>query len=379
MAPTITTQPVAISVTAGQAASFSVVATGTAPLRYQWKKNGVEVTAGVGGTSSTYTTPATVDGDNNAVFTVVVSNSAGTVTSNTTRLTVAAAAVVPAITTQPAAQTVTAGQSATFSVTATGTSPSYQWTKNGSNISGATSSTYTTPATSSADNAAVFTVVVSNSAGTVTSSSATLTVNVPPSITTQPAAQVVNAGQAATFSVTATGTAPLLYQWKKNGVDVTTGVGATSSTYTTPATVVGDSGAVFTVVVSNNLSTVTSSSATLTVQRYSRVAIASGGTYGITECVKDNNTGLVWEGKTVSPSSTRLATSTYSNYDNVASAQKLGGGTPTPTEVNASTNSIGYVNSVNASALCGYTDWRMPTKEELLGIVDTGQASAPKI
>jgi hypothetical protein len=84
----------------------------------------------------------------------------------------------PSITTQPASRTVTVGQTAAFSVAATGTAPlAYQWRKNGAAISGATSSSYTTPATKSSDNAAQFTVVVSNSAGSATSKAAVLTVN----------------------------------------------------------------------------------------------------------------------------------------------------------------------------------------------------------
>jgi hypothetical protein len=83
----------------------------------------------------------------------------------------------PSITTQPASQTVTVGQTATFSVVATGTAPlSYQWRKNGANISGATSSSYTTPATVSSDNGALFSVLVSNAYGSTTSANATLTV-----------------------------------------------------------------------------------------------------------------------------------------------------------------------------------------------------------
>ena len=83
----------------------------------------------------------------------------------------------PSITAQPANQTVSVGQSASFSVTATGASPlSYQWQKNGSNIGGATSATYTTPPVTPADNGSHFQVVVSNSAGSITSSVATLTV-----------------------------------------------------------------------------------------------------------------------------------------------------------------------------------------------------------
>src|SRR5437667_10752307 len=84
----------------------------------------------------------------------------------------------PRIVVVPASQTVTMGQTASFSVTATGAAPlSYQWNKNGAAISGATSAAYTTPPTTSSDNGAQFVVVVSNVAGNVTSNAATLTVN----------------------------------------------------------------------------------------------------------------------------------------------------------------------------------------------------------
>jgi hypothetical protein len=173
----------------------------------------------------------------------------------------------PSITTQPASQTVTAGQTAAFSVTSSGAAPlSYQWQKNGAAISGATSASYTTPATATSDRGSQFTVEVSNSAGNVTSNAATLTVtaaDVAPSITTQPANQTVAASQTATFQVTASGTAPLSYQWRKNGTAIS---GATSSAYTTPVTTSADSGSQFTVAVSNSTGTVTSSAATLTVQ-----------------------------------------------------------------------------------------------------------------
>ena len=167
----------------------------------------------------------------------------------------------------------------------------------------------------------------------------------------------------------------MIYQWKKNGSDI---AGANSSTYTTPATVIEDNGATFTVVVSNSAGTVTSSSATLTVSRYSLVANASGGTYALTECVKDNSTGLIWEGKTAS--GFRAGTSTYTNYDNTTSAQKWNGSdhvNPTQAEIDASTNSIGYKDAVNTSALCGYTDWRLPTVTELQGIL--ASSGSPRI
>jgi len=176
VAPTITKQPTNLTVTAGQTATFTVMATGTAPLSYQWQKNSANIS---GATSSSYTTPVTTASDSGSTYKVVVGNTAGTATSNAATLTVNAAAVAPAITTQPSSQTVTAGQTATFSVTATGTAPlSYQWQKNGLNIAGATSSTYMTPVTTTADSGSTIDVVVSNSAGTATSDAATLTVNV---------------------------------------------------------------------------------------------------------------------------------------------------------------------------------------------------------
>jgi hypothetical protein len=263
VAPSLAAQPTNATVTAGQTANFSVSATGTAPIAYQWRKN----TANIGGaTGASYTTPATTSADSGSKFDVIVSNSAGSITSAQATLTVNAGTVAPSITTQPANQTVTAGQTATFSVVAAGTAPlSYQWRKNATNISGATAASYTTPTTTTADNNSKFDVIVSNSGGSITSAQATLTVSaapVAPSIATQPANQTVNAGQAATFSVVATGTAPLTYQWQKNGAAIT---GATATSYTTPVTTTADSGETFRVVLSNTAGSMTSNSATLTV------------------------------------------------------------------------------------------------------------------
>ena len=95
VAPTITTQPANQAVVVGQMATFTVMAAGTAPLSYQWQKNGASL---AGATASSYTTPATATTDNGSTFDVVVSNTAGTVTSNAATLTVNPASVVPSIT-----------------------------------------------------------------------------------------------------------------------------------------------------------------------------------------------------------------------------------------------------------------------------------------
>ena len=141
---------------------------------------------------------------------------------------------------------------------------SYQWQKNGVPISNATAASYTTAATGAADNGALFAVVVSNAAGSATSNSAKLTVaaTTAPSITAQPAAQSVASGKTATFTVTATGTSPMFYQWQKGGAPISN---ATAASYTTPATSAADNGALFAVVVSNAAGSATSNSAKLTV------------------------------------------------------------------------------------------------------------------
>jgi len=172
--------------------------------------------------------------------------------------------VAPNITSHPSNQTVTAGQSATFNVTAGGSTPlSYQWQRNMVNIAGATSSSYTLASTTLADNGAQFRCVVTNAFGNATSNEATLTVTAAPSITTHPSNLTVTAGQDATFTVSATGSTPLSYQWQRNMANIS---GATSSSYTLASTTLADNGAKFRCVVTNAFGNATSNEATLTVQ-----------------------------------------------------------------------------------------------------------------
>jgi alpha-tubulin suppressor-like RCC1 family protein len=171
----------------------------------------------------------------------------------------------PKISEQPGDRTAFVTQTATFAVSVEGAYPlSFQWRRNGVDIAGATSFAYTTPALTADDDGDKFAVVVSNSKGTITSSEATLTVKGGPAITTQPTGQAVNVGATATFTVQATGDA-LTYQWRRNDLDVTSGTGANTASYTTPATTVADDGAVYTVVVRNPGGAVISNPVTLVV------------------------------------------------------------------------------------------------------------------
>jgi DNA-binding beta-propeller fold protein YncE len=276
----ISTQPQDASVAVGQTATFSVAANGATPLTYQWQRNGANV---AGATTASYKTPALSLADSGSQFVVTVSNPSGHIVSAAAMLTVSPAMVSapPTITTQPASLTLGPGSPATFTVVATGTAPlDYQWLRNGVPV-GADSPSYTIQAISMADSGATFTVMVSNSGGNVTSAPATLTVTttpaIPPAIVTQPIWQAVPIGSTASFSVVATGTAPLTYQWYENGVVIN---GGTASTYTTAPTVAADSGSAFTVQVGNVTGvTVTSNSAGLTITH--TLALLAGKLGGI--------------------------------------------------------------------------------------------------
>lgn len=169
----------------------------------------------------------------------------------------------PVITVQPLNVTNIDGGSAAFRVTASGVPPlSYQWRRNGIAVPGATDTLIGLTATL-AGNGDVYSVVVSNAGGTVTSNDATLTVTpVAPTVVVPPQNTVAAAGQSATFTVNAIGSEPLSYQWRRNGVDI---VGAVGASYATPATTVADDGAAFSVVVTNAAGSRPSGNGILTV------------------------------------------------------------------------------------------------------------------
>ena len=168
---------------------------------------------------------------------------------------------LPFITVQPRGLAVVQGDDATFSVTANSASSlTYQWQFNNTNILDATTNFYTVTNAQPAD-AGIYSVILSNSAGGITSSNAVLTVATSPLITTNPASQTVNEGDNATFTVSAIGIAPLFYQWRFNGTNIND---ATANFYTVTNAQAVSEGA-YSVIVTNFSGSATSTVASLTV------------------------------------------------------------------------------------------------------------------
>jgi hypothetical protein len=242
---------------AGGSVSFSAVAIGKPAPGYQWRKDGVNLPGRTTAVLQLTGVQASDAGD----YSVILTNPAGTVTSQSARLVVNSGS--PVIVTPPAPQVVVAGGTANFSVAAVGAPVlAYQWLFNGNALAGATATTLTLREVQAAQ-VGDYSVRVSNLLGSVTSAAAALTLATAPAITIQPVAQAVAAGAPAALRVAAAGSAPLAYQWHKDGVAV---AGATAATLAFAVAQPADTGS-YTCVVSNPAGSVTSAAATLTVTR----------------------------------------------------------------------------------------------------------------
>ena len=236
--------------------TFTVAATGNGPLTYQWMFNGQPIPAA---TDASYEIISVSSTDVGA-YSVTISDSCSSVTSAVAWLTPGPSVN---ITGQPASATVTGCSSATFMVTATGNGPlSYQWLVNGQPIPGATDASYEIPIVNST-NAGLYTVRITDSCCTVTSTPALLTVTPTVVISSQPAGATFTECPTpynVTFSVAATGNGPLTYQWMFNGQPIS---GATDASYEIIAVNSTDVGG-YTVAISDSCSSVTSAPALLT-------------------------------------------------------------------------------------------------------------------
>jgi probable HAF family extracellular repeat protein len=251
-APTIVVSPTNATVVQGSNATFSVTAGGTPPLSYQWSFGGTNLP---GATNSWYTL-ANTQTNNAGSYTVTITNTIGSVSTNAVLIVLAP----PFISSQPTNQAVRLGSNAVFAVTAGGTPPlSYRWLFNGTNVAGATNVTLTIT-NAQAVSAGSYSVVVTNTVGSVTSSNAVLTLLTAPTIVVSPTNATVVQGSNAAFSVTAGGTPPLSYQWSFGGTNLP---GATNSTYTLNNAQTNNAGS-YTVTITNTLGNV-NTNAVLTV------------------------------------------------------------------------------------------------------------------
>ncbi len=280
----ISSQPVPQTVIAGNPVSFSVAASGgPASFTYQWYRKAARTStwnsltdggAYSGSTTATLTIASGTDQDGDE-FLCMASNSTGTATSNAAGLVVNE--TLPTLTTQPANATAASGNSVPFSVVPVGVPATfgyyhYQWqlsTDGGSNWSnlsnGAPYSGCTTAAFRVVSNISMtgnqFRCLVTNTAGTVTSNAASLTVGLVPVVTTQPVPATATAGQGASFTVVVSGTGPLTYLWSLYSTPVPGGTGPTLTLTNVQASDVG----AYSVYVTNAYGSTRSNVGTLTV------------------------------------------------------------------------------------------------------------------
>ncbi len=287
--PVITSDPVSqvLCSSATTSATFSVSATSSSAMTYQWKKNGADI---VGATSSSYTVSNLTLADTANSYTVKISNTVGAVNSEP-------AFVSYLILAQPASLYLATGANASFTVKASGAT-AYQWQKDGVNIPGATAPGISRNAVALSD-AGNYTALVSYPGGSCTSNAASLTVENLPVIATQPQPQVLcnTSLSSATFSVAATSTSALTYQWYKNAAPI---AGATLDTYVPTGLTPADTANNYRVVVSNGVGSVASSTAgfkyLLLAQPTPAAAyLATGNTITFAASVSSAATGLQWK------------------------------------------------------------------------------------
>ncbi len=250
--PYIITQPTNFEVDVGGPATFVVGVTGTPPWQVQWMHYGTNLP---GKTDATLTIPTVMTNDAGPyTVSIIPTNSSFTITSSVATLT------VDAILVQPQSQTVASGSTVRLSVVASGNGLKYEWHFNNTNtISTAIGPSYSFIASKAT--AGTYDVAVYNSFASIPSTPAVITVLDPPTITNQPASQTISPGQNATFTVSATGDPPLIYQWNFQGAPIS---GATGTAYTVSNAQQSNSGS-YSVTITNPVASITSTIARLVV------------------------------------------------------------------------------------------------------------------
>ena len=321
VAPVVTTNPTAALAEAGGNATFTAAASGTPTPTVQWEVNTGSgfsniTNSGVysGATTGTLTITGATAAMSGYTYEAVFTNSAGSATSNTAALT------VDSITTQPASQAINAGQNATFTAASSNSSDAVQWEvnigngftlvsngpSNGAVYSGAITGTLTITDVTQNFNGYQYEAVFTNSAGTLTTSPATLTINAPPVVTTNPTATLAEAGGNATFTAGASGSPTPTVQWEVNTgsgfSDITNGgvySGATTGTLTITGATAAMSGYTYEAVFTNGAGSVTSNTAALTVDSVttqpSSQTINAGANATFTVASSNSGDTVQWE------------------------------------------------------------------------------------
>ena len=250
----------AMLINMGNSLSISPTVTGTQPMTFQWRRNGETIPGAT--ERSLWINPAT--GSHSGSYTLTAINVAGATTSAPVVVTVNAA-IPPVINSLSPSVTVKTGENLHLSISVSGTSPfTYQWYKNGSPVEGATYANYNKPQ-ASANDAGTYKVSVSNAAGSALSTEVTVTVAPPvaPYILGLPAALTINSNQSLSLLATVTGTSPITYQWKKDGMDVENG---TSNSFYKWGLAESDSG-MYTLTATNAVGSSTSHPVAVTVKQ----------------------------------------------------------------------------------------------------------------
>jgi pectin methylesterase-like acyl-CoA thioesterase len=277
-APLITAQPQPFSGSPGSTVTLTVTNTGNTPLSYQWYyTNGVTTNLLSGasgpsgdstmtGSTSNILTIANAQAGDSGGYLVVITNLYGSATSTLVQVTISSSAVPPTVS-GPTNLTVIAGNNATINDSVAGSPiPALQWLdQTGTPIPGATTASLTLSNVQYSQNGYTYSLVATNIAGSATNIT-TLTVIVPPVITSQPSSLVVTNTQSASFTVAATGVPNPWYQWNKNGNPIS-GAGnntATNATFTI-ASVSSSDTASYSCTITNLAGSTNSTSVTLTV------------------------------------------------------------------------------------------------------------------
>lgn len=277
--PVINTHPNSFVKCPGENVTFTVGATGTGTLSYQWQKNGVNVTTGSGATTNTYTLTnlSAADAATTPGYTCLVTNGGGTTVSNAGTLTISPLPVAAGTISGPSS--VTQGQSYTYSVGAITFATSYSWnyTGTGATITGS-GNTVNIAFSSSATSGSLFVKGINACGDGTPSNPFSIAVGgTPPVISAHPQSATRCVGSSVSFSVTASGQGTLAYQWQKNGQNVTNGTGGTTHTFTIPTVSLSDAANSpgYVCVVTNGGGSVVTNPATLTVNALPSVSLGS--------------------------------------------------------------------------------------------------------